>query len=243
MIMGLALAGAGGWTLGYQVIAALQLGLALVFLLTLPLWQREHGVPQDVSQDERAVQRKPLNPIAPWLAASLYLVYPAIEVSTGLWSASILVEGRQLGATQAGLWVSCFFGAITFGRFAIGLIATRVGNRGLVRWGLVVALLGAALFALDSLPSTLWLVGLILLGLGCAPIYPSLMHETTYRFDADTARKVIGHQVGFAYVGVALAPATMGLLAAHLGLGAIMLVVLLAVLLLLLLSEILNSMT
>lgn len=83
----------------------------------------------------------------------------------------------------------------------------------------------------------------MLLGLGCAPIYPSLMHETARRFDADTARIVIGRQVGFAYVGGAAGPAAMGLLAAAAGPAAIMPVVFLAVVLLLVLSEVLNSMT
>ena len=81
------------------------------------------------------------------------------------------------------------------------------------------------------------------MGLGCAPIYPSLMHETARRFDAETARKVIGRQVGFAYVGGALVPAGMGVLAAALGLGVIMPVVLAAVVTLLVLSEVQNAIT
>ena len=129
------------------------------------------------------------------------------------------------------------------GRFATGLIAERVGNRRLVRYALMVAAAGAALFSMDGLPPMASLAGLIVLGVGCAPIYPSLMHETARRFDAETARKVIGRQVGFAYVGGALMPASMGLLAAALGLGAIMPAVLLAVITLLVLSELLNTIT
>jgi fucose permease len=245
LLMGAALganAGALGWADGYRQIGLIQLSLAALFLLTLGLWKREHGHAVQEHQHESFV-RKPLHPLAPTLAASLYLAYAAIEVSTALWAGSILVEGRQLPAATAGQWVSGFFGAIMLGRFATGLIANKVGNRRLVRYALLLAGVGAGLFSLDGLPHWVSMLGLMVLGLGCAPIYPSLMHETARRFDADTARKVIGRQVGFAYVGGALVPAGMGLLAASLGLWAIMATVLLAVVSLLLLSEWLNRIT
>jgi fucose permease len=167
---------------------------------------------------------------APWLAASLYLVYATIEVGTGLWAASILVDGRGMAPAEAGVWVAGFFGAIMAGRFAIGLVAVRLGNRALVRAGILTALVGAALVAVRGVPNGVALLGLVLLGLGCAPIYPSLMHEATRRFDADTARRVIGRQVAFAYVGCALGPAALGLLGSYLGLWAIMPAVCLALL-------------
>jgi fucose permease len=249
VIMGAALAGtlgsgnsATGWAGGYRYIALTQLGLALLFLLTLPLWKQERSASTEEHHQE-SFARKPLHPLAPTLAASLYLAYASVEVSTGLWAASILVEGRHLASGVAGLWVSCFFGSIMAGRFVTGLVAQRVGNRHLVRYALVIAAAGALLFSLDGLPQPLSLVGLVLLGLGCAPIYPSLMHETARRFDAETARQVIGRQVGFAYVGGAIVPAGMGLLAASLGLGAIMPAVLIAIVTLLVLSEVLNTIT
>ena len=243
IIMGMALATATGWMQGYRHIAFIQLGLAFLFLLTLPLWNRERATPDPAAHDDQPLKFKPLNPKAPWLAVSLYLVYATIEVGTGLWAASVLVDERHVSAPTAGLWVSCFYGAIMAGRFGTGLIAARMGNRRLVRYGLVMAMLGAALFSVSGLPPSLSLAGLMLLGLGCAPIYPSLMHETARRFDADTARIVIGRQEGFAYVGGAAGPAAMGLLAAAAGPAAIMPVVFLAVVLLLVLSEVLNSMT
>ncbi|MEO8546505.1 MAG: MFS transporter, partial [Burkholderiaceae bacterium] len=155
-----------------------------------------------------------------------------IELGTGLWAASILVEGRGAQPAQAGLWVAGFFGAIMVGRFAIGLVANRLGNRLLVRAGIGIAFVGAVLFAMPFVPDLFNLAGLVLLGLGCAPIYPSLMHEATKRFDAATARTVIGRQVAFAYLGCALGPAALGLLGAHLGLWSVMPMICLALLLL-----------
>jgi fucose permease len=243
VIMGVALATAAGWTQGYRHIAFIQMGLAGLFLLTLPLWSRHRPKPDAADDSARAARRKPLNAKAPWLAVALYPVYVSVEMGTGLWAATILVDGRGVSAATAGLWVSGYFGAIMIGRFATGLMAERLGNRLLVRYGLCVALAGAALFSLAVLPPVFSLLGLVLLGLGFAPIYPSLMHEAANRFDAHTARAVIGRQVAFAYVGSAMGPAALGLLAAAAGPVAIMPVVCLGVVLLLVLSEKLNGMT
>lgn len=231
-IMGSALASTSGWQRGYQTIALAQLALALLFLASLRLWQREPERAEVEPEHGASARRRAVPPWAPWLAASTYLVYTTVEVGTGLWAASILVDERQLDPVRAGFWVAGFFGAIMTGRFAIGLVAVRLGNRALVRAGLLCACAGALLFALPGLPAPVWLAALVLLGLGCAPIFPSLMHEATRRFDADTARRVIGRQVGFAYVGCALGPAALGLLGAHVGLWAIMPAILLALLLL-----------
>ena len=243
-IMGAALAGAQGWQAGYRTIASIQLALTVLFLLTLGLWKREHAAPaRDADPDAGRAPRKPALAWTPWLAPALYLVYATIEVGTGLWAASILVEHRQMGLPAAGVWVSCFFGAIMLGRFAVGLVAVRWGNRKLVRVGLVTALAGAVLFSLDGVPGPLSLAGLILMGLGCAPVYPSLMHETTQRFDAETARKVIGRQVAFACLGASLGPAGLGLLGAAFGLAVIMPAVFLALVFLLVLNWCLNRVT
>jgi len=129
IIMGMALATVAGWAQGYRHIAFIQLGLAFLFLLTLTLWNRERATPDAAAHDEQPLMLKPLNPKAPWLAVSLYLVYATIEVGTGLWAASVLVDDRHVSAPTAGLWVSCFYGAIMAGRFGTGLIAARMGNR------------------------------------------------------------------------------------------------------------------
>ncbi len=223
MVMGLALAQGVGWQGGYRVIGAIQFVLALVFLVNLRLWQHEPARQSSAQGTSRAAPVHRQTPAwAPWMAAGLYLVYTSVELGTGLWAASILVEGRGKDAAHASVWVACFFGAIMIGRFAIGVVADRLGNRRLVRAGILTALVGAVLFAIGPLPDALSLMGLVLLGLGCAPIYPSLMHEATRRFDADTARRVIGRQVAFAYVGCALGPAALGLLGGRLGLWTIM---------------------
>ena len=251
LIMAWALVSTDGWRQGYGVIGGVQLGLVLLFVLVLPLWQRHQAMAADAEPHQHngqggcpaAEPQQPARTLALWLAPALYLAYAAVEISMGLWAGSLLVDGRGLDAKTASLWVSCFFGAIMLGRFASGLLTLRLGNRPLVRLGIAVASVGAVLFGLDALSAPLSLAGLILLGLGCAPIYPCLMHETARRFEPVTAAKVISRQVGFAYVGAAIVPAALGYLAATAGLGAIMPAVLTALLILLLMSEALNRIT
>ena len=243
LIMASALTSATGWRQGYLWISGVQLGLVLLVVLVLPLWQRHQAQSVASAAVSPTTPKGPAPTLALWLAPALYLAYAAVEISTGLWAGSLLVDGRGLDAKTAALWVSCFFGAIMLGRFATGLLTLRLGNRQLVRLGIAVASVGAALFASKALPAPLSLAGLVLLGLGCAPIYPCLMHETARRFEPVTAAKVISRQVGFAYVGAAIVPAALGYLATAAGLGAIMPAVLAALLLLLLMSEVLNRIT
>ena len=138
--------------------------------------------------------------------------------------------------------MSVYFGAITAGRFALGLVANYWGNRLLVRWGIVLSIVAALLFALNG-PDWLSLLAVALIGLGFAPVYPSLMHETARRFAPDTARLVIGRQAGSAYAGGAVLPPLVGVLAAWAGLGMVMPAIAAMLLVLLALTEWLNRLT
>jgi fucose permease len=243
-MMGAALLVPTGWRSGYQTIAALQLCLAVVLLLSLSLWNRENTKPPtEANSDAQRARIKPVTPLATWLAPLAFLLYVAAEAGTGLWAASILVNDRQVGAATAALGVSLFFGSITAGRFGVGLVANRLGNRRLTRLGILTATVGAAVFALPALPAPLSLLGLVVMGLGCAPIYPSMMHETARRFPQDMTARVIGRQVGFSYIGSAGVPAACGLLATFAGLPTVMPALVLILLGLLAVTEKLNRLT
>ena len=225
-IMGLALANVGGWSSGVQTIGLMQLALAVGLWLALPLWNKEHSKPgADADAHGGGTTFKPVRPLATWLAPLCFLFYVSGEMGTGLWAASILVNSRGVALTEAGFWVSVYFGSITVGRFAVGLIANRLGSRRLVRLGIGVATAGALLFSLPGVPAALSMAGLVLMGLGCAPIFPSLMHETAKRFPDEIARAVIGRQMMFSYAGGSIVPAAFGLLATWAGLVAVMPVV------------------
>jgi len=244
LIMGTALLAPAGWQSGYQTLALMQLAMALVLWLTLPLWRLENAKPPaQTHTDGQQAQLKPVAALATWLAPLAFMLYVSAEMGTGLWAASILVNDRQVSAATAGLWVSFYFGSITAGRFGIGLVANRLGNRWLIRLGILMAMVGAVLFAVPSLPAPVSLLGLVVMGLGCAPIYPSMMHETARRFPAHLTAQVIGRQVGFSYIGSAGVPAACGLLATYAGLVSIMPVLVLFLAALLVVTEYLNRLT
>jgi fucose permease len=227
-IMGLALASPGGWTRGALSIGLAQLALAVALWASLSLWRREDSAPAASSSGTQPPQVfRPYSRAATWLAPLCFLLYVAAEMGTGLWAASILVNNRGVSLAEAGFWVSVYYGSLTAGRFGVGLVANRLGNRRLVRLGIALAIVGAALFAVPGLPGALSLAGLVLMGLGCAPVFPSLMHETARRFPTELARTVIGRQMTAAYIGGSVIPAAFGLLAGWIGLGAVMPVVVL----------------
>ena len=228
VIMGVALAGAGGWATGMRHIALAQLSLGVVLWAVLPLWRHKPGKPSAAEARDGQSHRdspktfKPLVTQALWLSPLCFLLYVAAEMGTYLWAASLLVSTRGVALPEAGIWVSVYFGAITLGRFSAGLIANRLGNRRLITLGVTLATVGATLFGLSTLPHALNLTGLVLMGLGCAPVFPSLMHETARRFAPATAAKVIAWQMMAAYAGGSVIPAMFGLIATWLGLGAVM---------------------
>lgn len=257
LVLVAAMASPAGWPRGALTLGLMQLALAVVLGLTLHLW---HLVPLSSASTNThtphtaSVQQgtgnthahfasvKPANPLALWLAPLTFFVYVAAEGSAGLWLASILVGNRQFTPAQAGLWMSVYFGAITAGRFAVGLVANYWGNRRLVRLGIVLSVVAALLFAING-PTWLSLLAVALIGLGFAPVYPSLMHETARRFAPDTARVVIGRQAGSAYAGGAVLPPLVGMLAAWAGLATVMPAIAVMLLVLLALTEWLDRLT
>ncbi len=234
MIMGSILASGGGWSRGYLTLALCQLALASVLLASLGLWKRQGPARHD---PEKIVEGgRPDTPRwAPMLAAFLFALYVAIEMGAGIWAASVLIESRHFRPGTAGLAITLYYASIMGGRVLIGFVSERMGNRRLIRIGLSVAIAGIVLLMIPG-PAVLALSGLVLLGLGCSPIYPGLMHETPRRFDPITARKVIGWQVAAANIGGAVIPAAFGLLAARLGLEAVFPAIACFVVLLLVLS-------
>lgn len=244
LIMGSALLLPHGWASGYRTLALLQLALAALLLASLSLWSQENARPQNSTHhDAEQTPVKTFNPLASWLAPVGFMLYVAGELGVGLWAASILVGERKVNVATAGLWVSFYYGSITAGRFGVGLVANRLGNRRLIRLGLLCAITGAVGFAWPGLGAPASMAALVAMGLGCAPIYPSMMHETARRFTPDMSARVIGRQVGFAYLGGALIPALCGLLASHFGLGAVMPAIAMVLLALLAVTEYLNHLT
>ncbi len=223
VIMTALMAGGPGWRSGYRAISLVQASLALLFALTLGLWNGRgvkaddgaHGhVPGSGGAPGSRTRIRGLARAEPWVQISMYLLYAACEFTVGIWTVSMLIESRGVDPSVAGFWISLYYGGITAGRVLTGTVADRLGNRFMVRSGLALALVGAVLLGIRANPY-LALPGLLLLGLGFAPVYPCLMHETPRRFDEDTYRTVIGFQVAAACLGASVLPGFVGLAASR----------------------------
>lgn len=229
VIMSRAIVDGGSYGIGYRIIGSIQGALALGFMLTLGLWRRDESRLGEARSDAAAASgTSEGSPSAPSVvsgslkaAAAIqiasYAMYTACESSVGIWTASLLSEARGASAAYAGAMTSLYFGGIMAGRVATGFVSNRLGNRRMVWIGMAVATIGAALF---SIRGPLWLAapGLLLLGLGFAPIFPGLMHETPRRFGGRAYRTVIGYQMAAAMLGASLFPGLVGLAAARIGL-------------------------
>ncbi|GAL04646.1 permeases of the major facilitator superfamily [Photobacterium aphoticum] len=139
----------------------------------------------------------------------MFCAYCSLEAGTGLWAASYLTVEKGIAATDAAFWTAMYFLGITGGRFVCGFIADHFKGETLIRAGLLTILLGVIALLLP-LPATMAQVGLILIGFGCAPIYPNTIHLTPQRFGKQASQAVIGLSMACAYVGTTLLPPLMG---------------------------------
>lgn len=217
-IMGYALTGGQGWNMGYRYIAVLQTVLTILLIFSLPLWKKPGNM--DTGQADAEAETKPLSllqivkiPGAREVMVTFFC-YCAVEQTTGLWASSYLVLRQGLSADTAAGFASLFFIGITAGRAFSGFLTMKLKDTQMVRLGLGLILCGIVPVLLP-LGSTGVLSGLILIGLGCAPIYPSIIHSTPEHFGAARSQAMIGVQMASAYAGTCLMPPFFGILANH----------------------------
>lgn len=207
------------WRNGYLTISLIQFALVVLLAITLPLWKRmeniqRHAVKESQVQPSRGQREQPLRTKGVKLTLLTFLFYCGAEASVGLWGSSFLVNAKELPAAVAAVWVAMYYGGITVGRFITGFVTFKVSNRVLIRSGLLISLAGAALLMLP-LPTFCSLIGFLLLGLGFAPIYPCMLHDTPERFGKEQTQKLMGYQMAVAYTGATLLPPMLGWLAAQ----------------------------
>lgn len=211
-IMSLALTGGHGWNSGYRWISFIQIALTAVLFFSLPLWKKRDVPSAEKESDAPLTLRRIFAIPGAKSVMVTFLCYCAIEQTTGLWASSYLVLYRGLTEETAAAWASLFFIGITVGRLIGGFLAEKLSDSAMVRFGEVLILAGvAALFI--PIGNITALAGLILIGLGCAPIYPSIIHSTPAHFGADRSQALIGVQMASAYVGTLAMPPLFGVIA------------------------------
>ena len=215
-IMGFVLSGGGHWTGGYRCIGILQIILTAILFLSLPLWKSR----KDAAGEDEKAEAKPLTPgqILQIPGAKEIMVtffcYCAVEQTAGLWASSYLALYKGVPGETAASFASMFFIGITVGRALNGFLTMKLSDTQLIRIGQGIILLGIVAMLLP-LGEAVSLAGLILIGLGCAPIYPCIIHSTPAHFGADKSQALIGVQMASAYIGTCLMPPLFGLIAGH----------------------------
>lgn len=200
-----------GWRSGYRILSAAQFCLTGVLLLSLVLgmWKIDFNAPG--AAPPVRTENAGLHKISDqFLAVLLFFLYAGIEFSVGFWLNSVLVESRGMAVTLAGFCVTAYYASIMAGRFLSGIVVNRVGNLRMIRLGLLLAAGGVLLVMAVRHPFAAP-VGTILTGLGLAPVYPCLMHETPSRFLKSVNDKLIGYQVGAACLGGSVIASGMGM--------------------------------
>lgn len=216
LIMASYLANGETWNSGYHTIAWIQIGLVLILLVSIPFWVKNQKN-EDTNENQRSSSFFSLLSTHPGLkhALGVFFCYCTIEATFGLWGASYLVFERGFEVDQAARLTSLYYLGITIGRFLSGFLTVRFSNRQLVNLGLGVIGLGLTILLLPVdfgiLP------GFLLIGLGCAPIFPSLLHETPINFGEKHSQTIMGMQMASAYVGITLMPFLFGKIASFTG--------------------------
>jgi len=216
-IMGIALAGGMGWNRGYSMIAVIQVVLSAIIFLSLPLWKNRQG--------EAAKNGEPAKPLSLKQTVSIrgakeimvaFFCYCGLEQTCILWGSSYFVLHNGLDEETAASLAALFMLGLTFGRLLNGFLTYKINDTNLIRLGQALIGLGVLIMLLP-LGKDGAMAGLTLMGFGCAPIYPCIIHSTPEHFGEENSQALVGVQMASAYVGVCCMPPLFGILANGIG--------------------------
>lgn len=234
-IMGFCLGKGLGWSRGYFSVSMIQIVITAILFISLPLWksrtdEKEGGIEPKCAEAEqiqtdqtKAASSKALSlreilriKGAPYILITFF-AYSAMETTTGLWASSYLVQYLLMEPEKAAKFASFFYLGITVGRFLCGFVADKMGDKALIRLGGGIAGAGILLVLIPFPVTTPALLGLVIIGFGCAPVYPAIIHSTPFYFGKENSQALIGIQMACAYVGSTFMPPLFGTLAARIG--------------------------
>ena len=218
-IMGGAISAGMGWRSGYGIVSVIQIVLTIGLFCSLPIWKkRKSGAAENVDSEDYEAPIGLLDAVKiKGVKAILFAFfgYCAFESTAGLWASSYLVEYKQVDTETAATFASLFYLGITVGRFISGFVADRIGDKNMIRIGVSVMLAGVVLILLPVPTTVCALAGLIVIGFGGAPVYPSIIHSTPSHFGKENSHAIVGIQMASAYCGTTLIPPIFGLIAQH----------------------------
>ena len=230
-ILGFVLQRGESWRSGYQVLSMIQATLTIVLFLSLGLWGKEEKKEKTEEKKTPMSFRQILSITGAKECLVSFFLYCAIEQTLGLWSGSFMVYSLKIEAKLAASFVALFYFGITFGRFLAGILAAKWQDEALILGGCGILFLGLVLLFCSMVPGQevklfemelrqiLVICALLLSGLGCAPIYPAIIHSTPRNFGAENTSALIGKQMAAAYIGSMSFPPFFGVLAKIFGTG------------------------
>lgn len=233
-IISLALA-TSTWRNGYMTISFFQLALAFILLVSLPLWKKHSAI---TKYEESAISKK-INVFkikGVKYALFTFLFYCGAEFAVGLWGSSYLINVKEFPIDSAAKLIALYYAGITLGRVISGFVSFNLSNKQMIRYGILISLV-CTLSLFISLPNILVGISFIFIGVGFAPIFPSMVHETPIRFGKELSQIIIGYQMGFSYIGTALIPPLLGVLLKRIHMSILPLFLILACTLILFFTE------
>ena len=239
-IMGFCLTSGMRWHSGYSIVFIIQIVLTGLLIFSLPVWKKVNGTIKEQEETPSLTMKEVIQIPGARQALIAFFAYGALESVTGLWGSSYMVMERGMSVEVAAKGISLFYLGITMGRFLSGFITMKLSDEKMVRLGQCIALIGIGLLIIFQGNKILYLA-FILIGTGCAPIYPSLIHATPNHFGKDLSQAIIGMQMACAYTGSTFVPPLVGFMAEHLSMKLYLVCLLIIGGLMLVMTEYLNK--
>ena len=220
-IMSFALLKLNDWNWGYLIVAIIQISLSAVIFASIPLWKKGASDLSDKKEEKppHPLSFKEIFAIKGAIPCFItFFTYCSLELTTSLWASSYLTQKWGFTPESAAGFASMFFIGITLGRFANGFLAMRFSDKRLIRIGMGIITTGIIML-LIPFHYIFALAGFIVIGLGCAPIYPCIIHMTPSVFGEERSQAMIGVQIAFAYTGFIISPTLFGLIAEHISIS------------------------
>lgn len=219
-IMSFSLVKLDSWNYGYLIVSIIQMVLSAAIFISLPLWKRSTKIKEE--NEESPVKPLSFKEIFKTKGALpcflTFFSYCALEVTASLWASTYLCDVWNFTPALAAGLASMFYIGITVGRLFNGFLAIKLSDKVLIRTGLGILSLGILLIFIP-LHSAFSVVGFIVAGFGCAPIYPCIIHMTPDIFGREKSQAIIGVQMAFAYIGFLTVPPLFGLIADYISIS------------------------
>ena len=220
LIMSGCIKNTSSWRPSYGLVAIIQFVLVTALFFSLPVWKKLENHRKENTQTENQESLEPQKKKSTLESLKIrgvktvlicFMTYAAMELMLGLWGATYLTSIKNFEPSRAAAWVSLYYGGITLGRFLAAFLSIKLNNKQLIRLGSILTVVAVIFMFLGHFISEAEYFTLA--GLGCAPIFPAMLHETPERFGKDNAQSVMGFQMAMAYTASTTLPPIFGFIA------------------------------